>query len=326
MSDITLKAMPFDSNEILDLETGETTYDRVAYSRDLAAWLRTYFSNGVLVQGGDVLGNQLQVLHDEGLNCTVKSGAVCINGRTGWLEADKGITFEAGGAQPRIDRVVAELNIPNDRGIYIKIIQGTPAADPVAPELTQTEDVNQIPLAQINIEALSATIAGIVDERQNYISNVTIGIKPPKGMDAITVQLEPETAGKYGVENVDDALKKAVNLTSYMAFCANVNSDSLDSAFGKNNDTFMHLLGLQLAMYTWYKGDSKITYPFSNLKLCDTLADIAASLSSKLEFKENLNLWKLVAASTYAQSVLCNFIATSASASSDNTTVNKSVD
>ena len=38
MADITLKAMPFDSNEIIDPDTGAVSYDRGAYSRDLADW------------------------------------------------------------------------------------------------------------------------------------------------------------------------------------------------------------------------------------------------------------------------------------------------
>lgn len=207
MGDITLKAMPFDSNEILNPATGETTFDRVAYSRDLADWLRTYISNGILVQGGDVLGSQLKVLHKEALTCTVKTGAVCINGRTGWLVADTDITIEMGGAQPRVDRVVAELNIPNDRGIYIKTLKGAPAAEPVPPNLTQTEDVYQIPLAQVRVNASQAIIYGVTDERPSYISNVTIGIKPPTGMDAVTIALESETASLYGVQNVDAALR-----------------------------------------------------------------------------------------------------------------------
>lgn len=202
---IMLKAMPFDSNEILDPATGETTFDRAAYSRDLADWLRTYFGNGILVRGGSVLGTQMQVIHKEALTVTVKAGEVCINGRTGWLEVDADITVGMGGAQPRIDMVVAELNLPNDRGIYLNVLTGTPAADPVAPELTQTEDVYQIPLAQVRINEATATVAEIIDERPNHISNVTIGIKPPTGMDAETVALSGETAALYNLTQGEDA-------------------------------------------------------------------------------------------------------------------------
>lgn len=209
MEGITLKAMPFDSNELLDPQTGETTFDRVAYSRDLADWMRTYFSNGVLVKGGNTLGNQMKVVHKEALTLTVKTGEVCINGRTGWLEEDTDLTVEMGGSNPRIDRIVAELNIPNDRGIYIKVLQGTPAASPTAPALTRTEDVYQMSLAQVRVNASSATVTTVSDERSGSycgISNVTVGIKPPTGDDAKTVKLSDSTKALYGKEDVDSTL------------------------------------------------------------------------------------------------------------------------
>ena len=57
------------------------------------------------------------------------------------------------------------------------------------------------------------------------------------------------------------------NLSSYMAFCANVNADSLDAAFGKGND--VNGIGRQLAMYSWFKGTDKTEFPFTYLKTID---------------------------------------------------------
>ena len=206
---ITLKAMPFDSKEILDEVTGEASFDRVAYSKDLADWLRTYFSNGILVQGGDTLGEELKVIHKEGLTVAIKPGAVCINGRTGWNDVEQTLTVNIGKEEPRIDMIVAELNIPNDRGIYIKLIEGISAASPQKPNLTQNEDVYQIPLASLQIEAGSARVGSVVDERQGNISNVTIGIKPPTGNDAVAVKLSDSIKNKFKLSdnaNVEDAL------------------------------------------------------------------------------------------------------------------------
>ena len=206
---IELKAMPFDSKEILNEVTGETSFDRVSYSKDLADWMRTYFSNGILVQGGDTLGEELKVIHKEGLTVAIKPGAVCINGRTGWNDVEQTLTVNIGGEEPRIDMIVAELNIPNDRGIYIKLIEGISAASPQKPTLIQNEDVYQIPLASLRIEAGSARVGSVVDERQGNISNVTIGIKPPTGNDAVAVKVSDKIKTKFKLSdnaNVEDAL------------------------------------------------------------------------------------------------------------------------
>ncbi|WP_206460490.1 hypothetical protein [Anaerovorax sp. IOR16] len=300
MSKITLKAMPFDSKEILDPKTGVEVYDRVAYSKDLADWLRTYFSNGILVQGGDVLGSQMQVIHNVGMVCTIKAGGVCINGRSGWLEKDTEVTLKVGGALPRYDRIVAELNIPDDRGIYIKVLEGLPASEPEYPALTQTEDVYQIPLARIKIEADSAKIAEVIDERNDYISNVTIGIKPPTGMDAETVKVSDKTKRLYGVENVDEALKNALAHLSYMAFCINANPDSLDAAFGKNNEEAIKNIGKQMVMYARFKeNDSTLTFP--NLETKSTINEVALENPEVIsEIKSNSHMLKLINSSPYA--------------------------
>ena len=218
---IELKAMPFDSKEILDEVTGETSFDRVSYSKDLADWLRTYFSNGILVQGGDTLDEELKVIHKEGLTVAIKPGAVCINGRTGWNDIEQEITLNIGGSQPRVDMIVAELNIPNDRGIYIKLIEGISAASPQKPNLTQNEDVYQIPLASLRIESGSARIGSVVDERQGNISNVTIGIKPPTGNDAVAVKVSDKIKTKFKLSdnaNVEDALA-VVSEEEYIINC-----------------------------------------------------------------------------------------------------------
>ena len=218
---IELKAMPFDSKEILDEVTGETSFDRVSYSKDLADWMRTYFSNGILVQGGDTLGEELKVIHKEGLTVAIKPGAVCINGRTGWNDIEQEITLNIGGSQPRVDMIVAELNIPNDRGIYIKLIEGTAAASPQKSNLTQNEDVYQIPLASLQIEAGSARVGSVVDERQRNISNVTIGIKPPTGNDAVAVKVSDKIKKQFKLRdnaNVEDALA-VVSEEEYIINC-----------------------------------------------------------------------------------------------------------
>ena len=75
-------------------------------------------------------------------------------------------------------------------------------------------------------------------------------------------------------------LVNSIDLSSYYAFCANAENDTngdclaIDCAFGKNNEDRIMNLGLQLAMYSWFCGDSKTEYPFTELCKCCTLTDI----------------------------------------------------
>lgn len=94
---------------------------------------------------------------------------------------------------------------------------------------------------------------------------------------------------------------------SYMAFCANVNTNSLNAAFGQNNESFMSYLGMQLAMYSWWKGASTATYPYTNLKACHTLAEVAQNQAAIDELYANANLRDLIELSPYACSVIATY-------------------
>ena len=118
-------------------------------------------------------------------------------------------------------------------------------------------------------------------------------------------QLSDETKALYGVANVDEALKRAiVDFSSYQAFCANVNANSLDSAFGKNNEQYINGMGLNLAMYGWFKGEYKATSPYVDLKTKNSLDDIALSPQACTEIMGSENLLNLVQSSKYATSKL----------------------
>jgi len=232
MEVIELKSMPFDSLEVYDESTGTTSYDRVAYSKDLADWMRNYFSNGILVKGSTALTNQLKVTHKSGLIINVDKGEIIINGRTGWVEEPIDITLDIGGAKDRIDRVVMELNIEN-RFIYLKVLKGVEADSPVAPALTQTEDIYQIPLAQVKVNALSADVGEVIDERMD-ISHVTIAIEPPRPVyanEAVAISVSDIVAEIFGLDefskDVEHALRKVPNL-SYGSYIGTASSQTVE--------------------------------------------------------------------------------------------------
>ena len=109
-----------------------------------------------------------------------------------------------------------------------------------------------------------------------------------------------------GIDLAIAAADKLAHRDSYLAFCANVNTTSLDVAFGKMNEDLMFGIGLQLAMYAWFKGDSKVTYPFTTLKTKQTFLDCYSTAYN--EIRANLTLLTLIAASVYAKDVCKDYI------------------
>ena len=86
----------------------------------------------------------------------------------------------------------------------------------------------------------------------------------------------------------------STDLSSYFAFCScgtvKTSETMIDCAFGKNNEDRIFNLGLQLAMYSWYKGDSKTDYPFTELSKCCHLTDIENNNAAFKELWENNTL------------------------------------
>jgi len=176
---------------------------------------REYFSR--LIHNGLIqnAANECQVKPQAAPNKTVyvDAGVVFINGAMRVLEEPVTLTVaENTSGNPRIDRVVARLNEAS-RTIEFAVLEGTPAGSPVAPALTRTAGVYELGLADVTLaNGYSAiTETEITDQRSDVdlcgASSMTIGVIPPKGLDAVTVQLEPETKALYGVENVDEAFQ-----------------------------------------------------------------------------------------------------------------------
>lgn len=103
------------------------------------------------------------------------------------------------------------------------------------------------------------------------------------------------SGGKVPASQLPDIMRT----DSFMAFCTNANAGSLDAALGKDVEEYVNYIGLQLAMYAWFKGDSKTTYPFTNLKTCKTLAEILGNASARNEIYANTNLLTMLINSPY---------------------------
>lgn len=100
---------------------------------------------------------------------TVALGRAIIRGIIYWSDADVTLTIsDNASGNPRIDRVVVEVDWTAQTG-RLKVVEGTPAASPSAPTLTQTDGTLwQMPLAQIAVANgfTSITNSDITDERE----------------------------------------------------------------------------------------------------------------------------------------------------------------
>lgn len=173
--------------------------DRVYDASDFARRFKDIIRDGVVVDGGGVLTTQNQVTVVGGnMQTRVNLGKSIVQGYTVEVyTAQEVVTHATADAlNPRIDRVVVEISVTSGRIGAIKIVQGTPAASPVAPSLTRNSDVYQLSLARVLIGTgvTVLTNGNITDERPDPalcgLANVTIGITPPTGNSAVTVTVD----------------------------------------------------------------------------------------------------------------------------------------
>lgn len=148
-------------------EEGMPLFDRAKTSDFLALFLSQLISDGVFA----VPANSFQVVADTGMQVKVKPGYGMVKGRLAYDENEAVLTIQPApteSAWKRIDRVVLRNNYP-ERICEIIVKTGTPAAQPVAPEILQPAagDYYELSLATIYINSNQTVIsqANITDTR-----------------------------------------------------------------------------------------------------------------------------------------------------------------
>ena len=180
--------MSYRSDFFTAVETSPGVYDREYNAAVFANRFAKLFGNGVVVEGGGAITDELQVaVAGSSMDVSISLGYALINGYAFEVySAAETLTVDAADpTNPRIDRVVLELNLTNDiRAIRPLIIKGTPAGSPSAPTLTRMADIYQLSLAQVLVPAGVSILPGnaVTDERLDDtlcgISNVTVGLGP----------------------------------------------------------------------------------------------------------------------------------------------------
>lgn len=136
--------------------------DRIYDADSFEYWLKKFFTTGVFE--GD-----LQVKATTGMNVTVGSGYCNLDGKVKIWDTPTSFSLEvADELYDRIDSIVIQRNDTN-REITIIKKTGSPAYQPVAPELTRSNGIYEIQLAQIRLNAgmISLTQSSITDTRTN---------------------------------------------------------------------------------------------------------------------------------------------------------------
>ncbi len=155
---------PFDSHVTYDTD-GTPVYDRAISSEPLRNLLHKLFTDGILP---DVSTN-LQVVAGSGMNIVVKAGFAIVQGCLKLEENDRTLALQASSAtNDRIDTVVLRLNSNDDQrycDLYIR--EGTPATNPVRPNLVRSDSVYELGLADIFVTKTitSITQSKITDTR-----------------------------------------------------------------------------------------------------------------------------------------------------------------
>ncbi|MCQ2211301.1 MAG: hypothetical protein MJZ34_13535 [Paludibacteraceae bacterium] len=155
---------PFDSKVTYD-ELGTPIYDRAISSLPLRKLIHSLFSDGVLPNPS----TNLQVMQGDGMNVIVNQGFAIVQGCMKLEETSRTLAVQSSSATyDRIDTVVLRLNDDQEqRTLDLAIHEGTPASNPIRPDLTRTGSIYEIGLADLYISKNTATIspARITDTR-----------------------------------------------------------------------------------------------------------------------------------------------------------------
>lgn len=160
-----MRSFPFDSLALYqDEKTGLWMGDRQSSAQDVRDINKIFWKNGVCL----AFENAFQVTPGEGMNVIVAPGVCGIEGTLGIEDSERGLTLQASSSEDRIDTIVLRLNLNVEaRKIDLYVKTGTAQAVPVRPQLTRSESVWELGIADIFVTKNSGAIsaARITDTR-----------------------------------------------------------------------------------------------------------------------------------------------------------------
>lgn len=185
------KSFPFDAHMV------DGRYDRTYLADDFARYFRELVYSGVFMKES----TNLQVLANGDMTLTMKVGGAIIDGYRYQSTKDITITVPVADAVlSRIDRVSITWD-KDDREIHYEYREGTPAVNPVAPEIRRDAEHKDYIVAEITVAAgvISINQTNITDTRLN---NAVCGMATPFAeFDSTTLYVKLEDFYKSFVEN-----------------------------------------------------------------------------------------------------------------------------
>ena len=230
-----MQSYPFTSQVTYD-EQGLPLYDRAVDSEFLRQVFAAYFSDGIFYKPT----NALQVVAGTGLQVQVNPGICHIRGAIGIETETRTLTVSDAGSLPRIDTVVARLDLSLAvRSIDLYVKAGTAAGLPTAPTLTRDSTTWELGLANILLNANSSTISqsNITDTRLDTtrcgLVAQTIGSldTSPYFAQLETAIAEHQTAAEAQIDELEEAIAGVEGDTAWML-------KSLYDPQNKNKDIF----------------------------------------------------------------------------------------
>lgn len=204
-----MRSFPFDSIVEAMGEDGLPIYDRAYSAEDFREVLKTFFTNGVFLDQA----NAFQVTAGSAMTVTVAPGKGLINGTTCWEQDKRTLEITEAGSYDRIDTVVLRWNVNLEaRNIDLYVVKGTEGTSPSRPNLTRTESVYELGIADIFIPRQTTAISNgrITDTRPE---NERCGIVTPFAkIDTTSFYEQLNSAFEELSDELKDQTDKAVEL------------------------------------------------------------------------------------------------------------------
>lgn len=147
-----MRSFPFDSIVTFEQIGGVAMpiFDRNYGADDLSDVNARFFSNGVFMDDG----GSLKVAPGSGMTVNVSPGWCNVNGRFGNEGSVRTLSVQAASSSDRIDTVVLRSNLASDaRKIDLYVVQGNSGDTPSRPNLTRTDTVYELGIADLYIPA-----------------------------------------------------------------------------------------------------------------------------------------------------------------------------
>lgn len=142
--------------------------------RYIIGWGGIRANTGVFLSSGTQPDDGLRVVEQSpaGAGVTVRSGSALVQGIAYMNDAAENLTIAANGAgNPRIDRIILRADYALQT-VRLAVLQGTAAASPTRPALTQTPNVMwEIPLADIAVaNGFSTIVQANITQAQEWLN------------------------------------------------------------------------------------------------------------------------------------------------------------